>query len=326
MARKLWRIGALIAGVLILGLGIGVMIGRLTAPPPVQSQPARIAAAPAMPAIPPEPPEAEAPAQSTVQTPEARPELAASEALKPAAPADPLWRKYANIVPELGHKPVIALIIDDIGPDRRGTERAIQLPPSVTLSLLPYAKDIAHTAMRARAAGHEILLHMPMQPEGNADPGPDALDAGMPPEEVKARLDRALERFDGYVGMNNHMGSKATRDRAVMAEVMNVLYSRGLIFIDSRTTGHSLGLEAAESAKVPAAARDIFIDDDPSSAAVERQLAATEAYALKHGEAVAIAHPHAASLDSIERWIIEVQRRGVVLVPITEIVRRRLQG
>jgi polysaccharide deacetylase 2 family uncharacterized protein YibQ len=226
-------------------------------------------------------------------------------------------------MPNLGGLPVIALIIDDIGPDRRGSERALELPPTVTLSLLPYAENIAKTAARARSLGHEIMVHLPMEPIGSEDPGPGALKTGMSPEDVSAALDKTFGAFDGYVALNNHMGSKATQDPALMHAVLQALKTRGLFFIDSMTTGKSIGQQVAAEEQVTALVRDIFIDDDPSPIAIERQLTATESFARKHGAAIAIAHPRAGSLDLIERWLAEVQRRGVVLVPVSELARRK---
>jgi polysaccharide deacetylase 2 family uncharacterized protein YibQ len=234
------------------------------------------------------------------------------------------WRDNARPTPELGPTPVIALIIDDVGPDRRGSQRAIDLPGAVTLSLLPYAAEIGKIAARARSAGHEIMVHLPMEPLGDSNPGPDAITAGMQADEVATHLERALSAFSGAVGLNNHMGSKATQDEAVMRAVMEALRARGMLFVDSRTTGRTVGLEAATAIGVPAIGRDVFIDDDPSPIQIERQLTATEALARRKGFAVAIAHPRAGSLDIIERWLGEVQQRGVILVPISELVRRQV--
>lgn len=343
---RLRRLAALVVGLLVLGFGLGAVIGRITAPPARGPIPVAQAPAPGPRPLPsgaaPEPAAplaaepAETPrAQETLEPAPPSPPPAASQAAPapvPPAPvppplqADAAWRRSARATPDYGATPVIALVIDDVGMDRRGGERAIALPGPVTLSLLPYAPGIARTAKAARAAGHEILVHLPMEPQGSADPGPDAIKAGMSVEEVDARLDRALSAFDDYVGLNNHMGSKATQDPEVMRALLDRLRARGVFFLDSRTTGRSVGLDIAAAEGVPAVGRDVFIDDDPAPAAIERQLTNTEAVARRHGQALAIAHPRAGSLDSIERWLAEVQRRGFRLVPVSELVRRKIES
>ncbi len=326
----------MVAGLLAIGLVIGLGLGRFgaahvaTGPQPIIIQPEQAPTdrvAETRPGAGPMPPVDQ---NAEIPTPEPPPQQTAALPAAVAAPGpkpmmtDGAWRHGTRQLPELGQTPVVALIIDDVGPDRRGTQRAIELPPSVTLSLLPYATDVAKIAARARAAGHEIMVHMPMEPIGDSDPGPDSIDAGMTPDQVSEALDKALGAFEGYVGLNNHMGSKATQDPAVMRAVMEGLRSHGLFFLDSRTTGKTVGMEAASDAGVPAISRDIFIDDNPSAIEIERQLTATEAFARRHGAAVAIAHPRAGSLDIIERWLAEVQQRGIYLVPISELVRRKL--
>jgi polysaccharide deacetylase 2 family uncharacterized protein YibQ len=331
------KAAALIVGLLAVGLVLGLVVGRKTASSTVNApvsvvEPMKAEAQDQLAQTKPEygpRPNEEDPSPDTPPPPDAPVQTAAlPPATMPAAPRalmrDGAWKQKARLLPELGGIPVIALIIDDLGPDRRGTQRAIELPPNVTLSLLPYATDIGKIAAKAKAAGHEIMLHMPMEPVGDADPGPGAIDAGMSPDQVAQALDKALSAFDGYVGLNNHMGSKATQDPAVMAAVMDGLRKHGLFFLDSKTTGKSVGLDVAADAGVPAIGRDIFIDDNPSPTEIERQLTATEAYARRHGAAVAIAHPRAGSLDLIERWLAEVQSRGVYLVPISELVRRKV--
>jgi polysaccharide deacetylase 2 family uncharacterized protein YibQ len=340
-----WRraVGVVII-LIVVGVGSGIAIGRWSAPrqPPVvieaHSTPADQAPPIRSEALPRPPDQAMAPSGDASDIASPAPASVTPtpvpQAVEPnakvaiAPPPKPLvtgaWRDNARPTPELGPTPVIALIIDDVGPDRRGSQRAIDLPGAVTLSLLPYAADIGKLAARARSAGHEIMVHLPMEPIGDSNPGPDAITAGMQADELAGHLERALSAFTGAVGLNNHMGSKATQDEAVMRAVMEALRARGMLFVDSRTTGRTVGLEAATAIGVPAIGRDVFIDDDPSPIQIERQLTATEALARRKGFAVAIAHPRAGSLDIIERWLGEVQQRGVILVPISELVRRQI--
>lgn len=218
-----------------------------------------------------------------------------------------------------GARPVrLALIIDDMG---QGELEAVfaAVPAEVTLSFLPYASNLAEKVRRAQERGHEIMLHVPMEPLGGRNPGPDALMTSLSFEENAARLEKALGRFTGYVGVNNHMGSKFTQDRAQMERVLRVLRDRGLYFVDSRTDPDSLAGTVAREMGLRVSWRDVFLDDSDSEPAIRAALAQSEKIAEIKGIAVAIGHPRPATLAVLSTWIPEALARGVQIVPISEI-------
>lgn len=132
---------------------------------------------------------------------------------------------------------MIAIVIDDAGLDQPRTARTVDLPGPITISYLPYARDLQSQVNAARNAGHEVMLHMPMEPSSaTIDPGPHALLARYDRQKILNEMTWMLDRFDGYVGVNNHMGSKFTADPERMRVVMEVMKSRGLMFLDSRTS------------------------------------------------------------------------------------------
>ena len=239
---------------------------------------------------------------------------------------DPLWQRHSVSVTGLGGRPVIALVIDDLGLNRINSRRAIALPAPLTLSFLTYAEGLEGLTRQARDAGHELLVHVPMEPKDlRWDPGPNALLVGLPEDELERRLDWALGRFEGYVGINNHMGSRFTTSLLGMAQVMAALKSRGLLFLDSLTAGSSVGVNLASRLGVPHAGRDIFIDNTPEDErSIWSQLRKLERVARRRGEAIGIAHPHDATLDVLQQWIPEATRRGFVLVPLTTVVERAM--
>ena len=140
--------------------------------------------------------------------------------------------------------------------------------------------------------------------------------------ELRRRLDWGFGRFEGYTGINNHMGSKFTSDEAGMRVVMDEVRRRGLLFLDSRTTGGTVGPRLARAAGVPVAERNVFIDNDNKVASINKQLAEVEAVAQRQGYAVAIGHPREATIKALGPWLAEVQNRGFRLVPLTTIVKR----
>ncbi len=216
---------------------------------------------------------------------------------------------------------MIGIVIDDLGIDKKGSARAITLPAPVTLAFLPYATHLEEQTEAARAAGHELLVHMPMQPEGSgADPGPNALMVNLSPEEIRNRLDWALARFRGYVGINNHMGSRFTSDAAGMDVVLADLKRRGLLFLDSRTAGSSVGFKRARALGVPAAVRQVFLDDKLTRDAIDYRLHEVEIRAKRSGHAIAIGHPHDVTLEAIEAWVPTLAAKGFQLAPVSALV------
>lgn len=220
-------------------------------------------------------------------------------------------------------KPAIAIVIDDLGADIPGTRRAMALPKEVTLSFLPYPERSPELSHDGFCAGHEIILHMPMEPKGNLDPGPNALHLDLPKEEVRRRVLWAFSRVPEADGMNNHEGSWFTSDHKALIPVMQVLAEKHLFFLDSRTTAQSKGVKLARAAGVPVAGRDVFIDDTVSSSAIARQLGQVEAIARNRGLAIAIGHPHHQTLAALEAWIPAIEKQGYVVIPLSEAIRRR---
>lgn len=237
-------------------------------------------------------------------------------------PAEPsAWRQYAIAVEPSDGRPRIAIVIDDLGVDRRRTAQAIALPAPLTMAFLSYAPDLARQTAAARDAGHELLVHVPMQPGSpGIDPGPNVLAVDLDGDEVLRRLQWGLARFPGHVGINNHMGSRFTADSEGMTVVMSELKRRGLLFLDSLTTGQSVGTRLAVQGRVPFAVRNVFLDNVDDPEAVRARLAETETLARRHGLAIAIGHPRDATLEVLTTWTREIVERGIQLVPVSAVV------
>jgi uncharacterized protein len=253
--------------------------------------------------------------------------VATPSAVAPAATVAsnrPAWLRNALPLVPSGGKPAIAIVIDDLGLDRVHTRQAIALDGNVTLAFMTYADGLANWIGSARERRHEFLVHMPMQPlSPKIDPGPHALTVDLSQAEILDRLRWGLERMDGYIGVNNHMGSRFTESAEGMAVVLAELKSRGLLFLDSVTTGHSACAPTAASlGGIPFAERNVFLDNEATAVGVTKQLAALEAVARKHGAAIAIGHPHETTLSTLAEWLPSAAQRGVTLVPLTSLMRR----
>jgi len=234
------------------------------------------------------------------------------------------WERNAVTVRDPAGRPMIAVVIDDLGLNRRNTVRTIRLPGPLTLAFMTYAEQLERQTSQAHAAGHELMVHFPMEPQDQGfDTGPMALTRNLSDDEIRKRLRWGLERFSGYVGINNHMGSAFTGSERGMAIVLEEVQKRGLLFLDSVTTRHPVARKLAGLSGVPFAARDVFLDNVLETTHVEARLREVERIARKQGYAIAIGHPHNATIDALNAWLPRLEEMGFALVPVSLIVKHR---
>lgn len=232
----------------------------------------------------------------------------------------PTWQAEAAAWNTTPH-PKLAIIIDDLGMTESATRQLASVRGPLTMAFLPYAANLIEQTQIARQAGHELMVHLPMQSsQTGIDHGENALLEGLSYEEFDKRLTWNLSQFSGYVGVNNHMGSRLTEDPGQMVRLMQRLNEKGYLFIDSLTTSKSVGASAARAANVPHAARDIFLDNVREVAYIKKQLAAAERIAKTRGFAVAIGHPYPETISVLKEWRKSNEDRGITLVPASQIV------
>lgn len=218
-------------------------------------------------------------------------------------------------------RPKIIIIFDDMGLDRRALERVSRLPGPVTLSFLPYARNVDKRAETVRARGVETMLHLPMEPAGDEDPGPHALRSDMTGAKFIKELEWNLGRMTGFVGVNNHMGSKLTADEAAMKTLLAYLKQEGLFFIDSVTTGDTVARQAGAMVGAKVFSRDVFLDAEAETAEeIKNRLRQVERIARETGFAVAICHPYEETLDIIGPWLTSAPYRGFDLVAASALI------
>jgi polysaccharide deacetylase 2 family uncharacterized protein YibQ len=224
--------------------------------------------------------------------------------------------------------PCIALVFDDLGYTTSGlVAEMLELPPEVTFAVLPGLPASAEFARAAAARGHEILLHLPMEPVDirHHDPGHDALFAELDPEENLRRLRRQLDGLAGYVGVSNHMGSRFTSRSDLMTPVLREIRRRGdgLFFLDSSTTPASMVGTAARTTGLPYVENNLFLDGgDESSGPPAVRTERVAALALRSGHAVAIGHVKRETVDAVRVAIGRWQDEGIRLVRLSELVQR----
>lgn len=223
-------------------------------------------------------------------------------------------------------KPMISIVIDDMGVDLKRSAEALDLPANVTMSYLPYSLHIATQVEAAKAKSHEVILHMPMQamnPKEN--PGPHYLRTDMTPAQLEENIQASLDAFSGYDGVNNHEGSKFTTYAPGLDIFMNDLEKRHIFFLDSRTSAQSVAEEVARAHHLPTTRRDVFIDDVETSAFVNAALKHTENVARRTGSAIAIGHPRNVTLPALKNWLATLEAKGFQVVSLKTVVEYRNQ-
>jgi polysaccharide deacetylase 2 family uncharacterized protein YibQ len=217
--------------------------------------------------------------------------------------------------------PRIGIIIDDLGYDPFIFESFLKLDLPLAFSVLPQAPYTQSIAGKARRMGHELILHLPMEPADypRVNPGPGALLTTMRHAKIRATIRRDLEEVPGVQGVNNHMGSLFTTKRDKMAVVMRELKKRDLFYVDSRTTTETVAYELAEKMGVPVASRSVFLDNDLSSTVIKFQLERLLGIARHSGAAIGIGHPNVETLSLLRDYRDKLKTR-VRVVPVSELM------
>ena len=234
------------------------------------------------------------------------------------------WMAHAVPFKNTENGALVSIVLDDMGLNQLYSDWAVSLKSPLTLSYLPYAKNLANQTQSARAEGHELLIHLPMEPRGAADPGPGALMVNMDQTEIKKRLARAMYVFPGAIGVNNHMGSLFTADQRAMSIVLTEIKSSGQLFLDSLTTSNSLVGQLGDKLNVPVVSRDVFLDDINKEDEIVRRLREVERIALDKGTAIAIGHPRVTTLRVLEKWLANLPEKKIRLAPLSAVAKTRL--
>jgi polysaccharide deacetylase 2 family uncharacterized protein YibQ len=220
--------------------------------------------------------------------------------------------------------PRVALIIDDMGNNMAAARQLMAIDLPLTFSILPESPDAARIATLAHERGHEVMIHIPMQPLAypRISPGPDALYVTLTPAQIRRRLADYLAKVPYAVGANNHMGSRFTEDREGMKVVIAEMKKAGLFFIDSLTTAHSVAFQVARQAGVPAAVRDRFLDNVQDVNQISRQIRSLAKLAIRQGHAIGICHPHPQTLEALRREVPFLRQEGIEVVPVSQLLIR----
>lgn len=185
-----------------------------------------------------------------------------------------------------------AVVIDDFGNNMKGTDEMINLPFKITVAVMPFLPSTKQDAEKAYKAGHDVIVHLPMEPLSGKKSwlGPGAITTDLTDEEIYRRVHAAIDDVPHAIGLNNHMGSKATSDPRVMKAVLEACRERGLFFIDSHTHYRSVIAQVAEEVGIPCLVNHLFLDDVKSKKHMTRQLSYMKEHLDDHTPCIAIGH------------------------------------
>jgi uncharacterized protein len=217
--------------------------------------------------------------------------------------------------------PQAAIILDDFGYDFSGMERLRGMYLPVTVSILPNLGASRKTADLARAAGYEVMLHLPMAPRESARLEKNTLSPGMSSDQIRQQIEKDLDSIGLVSGVNNHMGSLATADPKLMEMVVSDLKGRGLFFVDSVTGPKSVAFRTAREMGMDAAQRDVFLDNESDPEYIKGQIRELIQKALKNGRAIGIGHDRPETLTVLKEMLPEFEKAGVSLVPVSRLVK-----
>lgn len=225
---------------------------------------------------------------------------------------------------ELQEKRSIAIVIDDFGNGMDGTKEMLQLPVKFTAAIMPFMPTTKQDAEEAHKRGHDVIVHMPMEPNKGLKKwlGPGALTTDLSDEEVRKRVEAAIDDVPYAIGMNNHMGSKVTADERMMRIVLSVCKERGLFFLDSRTTYKTVIPKVAAELQVPIVSNDVFLDDVYSVQHIARQIALLRKHLESHESCVTIGHvgPPGKKTASVLRQSIPAMQQDAQFVKLTQMI------
>ena len=217
--------------------------------------------------------------------------------------------------------PPVIVIVDDFGYAGGSLLQGFaDLPPEVVFAILPDLPYTARSAQIAAETGHDVIIHVPMEAKlAKTSPGERYLKPGQDEQTVKDMLDAFITQIPNAIAANNHMGSTATSNRELMTTVLHHLNDRGLYFIDSVTTGKTVGYHLAHTLGYKSIRRNIFLDvPDNTDATLAQRVSDLGKYKGRKEPVIIITHCHNHSkLNALKKFLKQIDEMGVQLTSLS---------
>lgn len=234
--------------------------------------------------------------------------------------ASSAYARPTGLSAETATLPRLALVVGGLGISETATRNAIDnLPPEVTLSFAPYGRQLQQWIDRAREAGHEVLLELPMEPYDYPanDPGPYTLLTSLSPGDNLDRLSWLMSRFSGYFGVTAYQGAKFTSSKTAMEPIFEALESRGIMYVDTGVSPRSVGPELASTLGLAWTKGDVVVDPALTPRSIDAALANMEEQARANGSVVGFGSGFPITVERIRKWSEGLGERGLILVPVS---------
>jgi len=218
----------------------------------------------------------------------------------------------------------LAIVIDDFGNGMKGTEDMLNLQVPLTVAVMPFLPTTASDAKKAHEKGHEVIVHLPMEPKKGKKSwlGPGAITTDLSDQEIRKRVEQAIAEVPYAVGMNHHMGSKVTEDERVMRIILAVCKEKGFFYLDSKTTGKSVIPKVARELGVPYVENNLFFDHVYSASHIQRQASLLAQQLEEQEQLIAIGHVGVTGdkvVTALKSHIPEYKRQAE-LVPVSALI------
>lgn len=216
----------------------------------------------------------------------------------------------------------MAIIIDDFGYNKESIAAFAAISRPITFAVIPYRPFSNEAAARGLSSGHQVILHLPMEPLSQGAQSEElTVSVNMSDGAIQDMVQRAIQTVPGLIGVNNHQGSRATADRRVMKNVLNVLKANNLFFVDSRTNSQSIAAETARQMGIQAGENELFLDNTDEVSAVKEKLRAAQQMAAKHGTVTVIGHARMNTAIAVREMIPELEENGIELVFVSQLLK-----
>jgi hypothetical protein len=250
-----------------------------------------------------------------------------SKKVQPPLPQYPKATLVPEDAPDAGKLPGatgrLAIIIDDMGSSMQEARSLAGIGVPLTFSIIPGLHSYREVAAFAASSAIETMIHIPMQSKGWPERRLESngLLVSMDDAAIGEHLEEFMRNLPKAVGANNHMGSEFTEHEDKMRVVLDKLKGRGLYFVDSVTSPRTVGMRLAREIDMKSARRSVFLDNEQDGVYILGQLNQAVRLAKKTGGVIAICHPHAATIRTLEAALPGLAKQGITLVTASQLVK-----
>jgi hypothetical protein len=237
-----------------------------------------------------------------------------------------VYARTASASIQMSDAPKIAIVLGGMGLNQELTAKAIKaLPGDISFAFAPYGENLQSQVNKARAAGHEIMLQLPMEPSGypTTNPGPKTLLVTAGEAANSDAMLWHLSRFAGYIGVSAYMGGNFLADPEALRPVLADLKKRGLYFLEDSPSQRSRAADVGRTVGLPVLATQIIIDADAEAPAIAKALARLEEEARQSGIAIGTGTGLQVTIEEVQEWAKSLNDRGILLVPLSTAFRGR---